>query len=621
LQVRNDGSMIFGTDVGGVIGAIFNFKGSGNTSLMKIEDQSGTDFYHWKNGQYDISSQNSVAGGSTTEMRMMTVSNQWRTTLRASYNGAYYMETAYGGTGYNRFYHSGTHINGGKSGVTHLSMAGTRHVKIGGTAGIYATSLTFDVRDTSNVSFLNITTATGNVAINVPTATEKLHVVGSIRMVDGNEGAGKVLTDVAGDGVGVWTTVGADLNGIYTGSGSLSGATTVTMGANALTFIGTNTTTFDGSTATGFITEVKRDFDAGVGGRGTSQTINSYGSEVRTVRTNGTALSIFNEWTIGASRKSFDFVASINGNYFSVYDASNGTTETTRIGDETSWWKPSVGSYGFGFGHDSPLAGTVHVDNMDFRVEGLTDPQLFLVDYSTDNVGIGIASPTSKLHVDGGVAISGNVTTPNQKLQVSGNTTSTSYSSFIGVVGAGTGTTTGIYTSTTPLAGTSTHRGIFVDAISSNSTVNHGIHGVARNGSSQNIGVYGQIVSETVVASFGSFAVYGNNQGGAGNLHVGVKARSISAGTNSYGLYSEASGSATNNIGGYFTVSNGTNNYAIITTGGNSGFGVPAPASMVTVDDAVEVTGADAKIILEDRTLSTRYEVYMDNGTLVSNAL
>jgi len=42
---------------------------------------------------------------------------------------------------------------------------------------------------------------------------------------------------------------------------------------------------------------------------------------------------------------------------------------------------------------------------------------------------------------------------------------------------------------------------------------------------------------------------------------------------------------------------------------------------MLTVVDAVEVTGADAKIILEDRTLSTRYECYMDNGTWVTNAL
>ena len=46
----------------------------------------------------------------------------------------------------------------------------------------------------------------GNVGIGELTPTEQLHVGGSIRMVDGNEGVGKVLTDVAGDGVGSWET-------------------------------------------------------------------------------------------------------------------------------------------------------------------------------------------------------------------------------------------------------------------------------------------------------------------------------------------------------------------------------------------------------------------------------
>jgi hypothetical protein len=58
-------------------------------------------------------------------------------------------------------------------------------------------------------------TLNGDVGFGTLTPTEQLHVVGSIKMVDGNEGAGKVLTDVAGDGVGVWTAAGAELNGIF----------------------------------------------------------------------------------------------------------------------------------------------------------------------------------------------------------------------------------------------------------------------------------------------------------------------------------------------------------------------------------------------------------------------
>lgn len=38
--------------------------------------------------------------------------------------------------------------------------------------------------------------------------------------------------------------------------------------------------------------------------------------------------------------------------------------------------------------------------NFDFRVEGDTDPNLIYVDASTDNVGIGLSTPTGKLHVE-----------------------------------------------------------------------------------------------------------------------------------------------------------------------------------------------------------------------------
>ena len=45
----------------------------------------------------------------------------------------------------------------------------------------------------------------GGVGIGITNPTEELHVVGNIRMVDGTEGAGKVLTSDA-SGVGTWQT-------------------------------------------------------------------------------------------------------------------------------------------------------------------------------------------------------------------------------------------------------------------------------------------------------------------------------------------------------------------------------------------------------------------------------
>lgn len=48
--------------------------------------------------------------------------------------------------------------------------------------------------------------STGNVGIGTTSPDTTLHVTGSIKMVDTNQGAGKVLTDVAGTGVASWQT-------------------------------------------------------------------------------------------------------------------------------------------------------------------------------------------------------------------------------------------------------------------------------------------------------------------------------------------------------------------------------------------------------------------------------
>jgi hypothetical protein len=58
---------------------------------------------------------------------------------------------------------------------------------------------------TNNTERVRIT-STGDVGIGDMSPDEKLHVVGNIKMVDGNQGAGKVLTSDA-SGVGSWSTV------------------------------------------------------------------------------------------------------------------------------------------------------------------------------------------------------------------------------------------------------------------------------------------------------------------------------------------------------------------------------------------------------------------------------
>ncbi len=199
---------------------------------------------------------------------------------------------------------------------------------------------------------------------------------------------------------GAWVSLLGGGNTLYSGDDNLAGDRTVGMAAFKLSFSGTGkmfvgsevgTAKFnvDNGTGTGFTTSFSRDFDAGVGLNGHLFTVNPRGSEVRKVRTNGTAFSIFNEWTIGSSRKSFDFIASVNNNYFSIYDSNNGTTETTRISDKSSWWIPRTASFGFAFGHSTPLLSTVHLKTMDLRVEGASDTNLLNIDQSTNQLSIG----------------------------------------------------------------------------------------------------------------------------------------------------------------------------------------------------------------------------------------
>ena len=46
------------------------------------------------------------------------------------------------------------------------------------------------------------------------------------------------------------------------------------------------------------------------------------------------------------------------------------------------------------------------IDNIDFKINGNTNANLFFVDASTEKIGIGIASPTKKLQVSGNISAS-----------------------------------------------------------------------------------------------------------------------------------------------------------------------------------------------------------------------
>ena len=242
-------------------------------------------------------------------------------------------------------------------------------------------SLTTKRYDDNHIGGQNV-----NALIPTPTATEDGY------SITRDDGAGQYTLSAGGGGGG---------NTLYTADDTITGGDRkVTQSGNYVWFeggdfhvgnaTGNGVFNVDGGTTSTGILHYKRDKDAGVGLNGFDFLVNPRGAEERTIRTNGTAFRINNEWTIGDNRKSFDFIASVNNNYFSIFQSTNGTTENVRIGEIGSWWNPrNTTAFGFAFGHTSPLAGTVHLDNLDLKVEGDADANLLVTDFSTNQFSIG----------------------------------------------------------------------------------------------------------------------------------------------------------------------------------------------------------------------------------------
>ncbi|MCS3530919.1 hypothetical protein [Chryseobacterium sp. JUb7] len=108
------------------------------------------------------------------------------------------------------------------------------------------------------VERFRIASTTGNVGIGTSTPAQKLHIVSggtpttpvpAIRIVDGNQAAGKILTSDA-NGTGSWQDAGSASVNIYNSNGSLTSPRTVTQAGNTLAFTSTAVNGFsvDGTT-------------------------------------------------------------------------------------------------------------------------------------------------------------------------------------------------------------------------------------------------------------------------------------------------------------------------------------------------------------------------------------
>jgi len=427
---------------------------------------------------------------------------------------------------------------------------------------------------------INLNSGTGD--INITAGTGRVIIEGlTYPNVDGTPNQ---VLETNGGGVLSWVTPSSG-NTLYSADDTIGAGRVATL-TDSLTFEDGHVI-IDGGAGTGFLTTVKRDFAAGVGGRGTSQTINSYGSDVRTVRTNGTALQIWNEWTIGSSRKSFDFIASVNNNYFSIFQSTNGTTENVRIGEIGSWWNPrNTTAFGFGFGHTSPLAGTVHVDNMDFRVEGAGSTLLF-ADYSSNGVGIGTTNPTGyRLLVKGGdVAWEGASLNNEFFFDYSANRTIIGASSGLGKFHVQGG-----------------------DSYFSTDISHHALKIQASGGR--------HILSSTNVANTTTWLQLANDLTSYLNLpstlgfHIGsTTGVGVTAKLTSKGFTATAA-MALQNAGA-------TSTSVLEDVNGRSGFGITGAGvlSKVTIAGDAEIVGGAFGVIFEDRTTGQRTRWFVDNGT------
>ena len=257
----------------------------------------------------------------------------------------------------------------------------------------------------------------GEVGINTTAPDTKLHIVGTngttLKIVDGNQGIGKVLTSDA-NGVASWSNPAGTGDALTTGklsqfaatsSVELAGVISDETGSGNLVF-GTSPTIATPTFTTNITTPLI------LGGTSTTQTltyrttsgVGATGADhIFQVGNNGAteAMRILNNGNVGIGTASPTAKFNVAGNMRLSADSAAANTQLGSIEFERSTYNPGVPAASIDFWR----AGNSQEGILAFstRAQGAANSERMRID-NLGNVGIGTASPTAKLHVSGGHA-------------------------------------------------------------------------------------------------------------------------------------------------------------------------------------------------------------------------
>lgn len=226
------------------------------------------------------------------------------------------------------------------------------------------------VLKSNNVEGLRISTI-GNVGVGTTLPLDKLHVAGSIRMVDGSQGVGKVLTSDV-NGTGTWQTPVVSAWGLTGNAGTNDPAIPTTYGTSAIT-TGEN---WSGTTDA-------NDYVIGTNSLERFRVKQTTGNVGIGTSTPARKLHIFNGTSGGTSNGNAGLVLESNGAIYQHFLAP-ATNETGLL---------------FGSGTTS-IRGAVLYDNagdaLQFRAGGNTNRMIVT---AAGDVGIGVAAPGGQLQL------------------------------------------------------------------------------------------------------------------------------------------------------------------------------------------------------------------------------